>query len=295
LDKIEENYKSYIVKMHDHVEILTQDDIYLPALIFHAHRESRGVILLCPGLGIPKEFYVSYCKYLQEQNYDVLIFDYRGLGEAHLKDQTGRINLIEWAIQDIPACINYLRERHPDKKLFFFGHSIGGQIAGLVPNFHLVDKAVFFCSTGGHSASFDFPVNVFSFIMFYIQIPLVTKFFGYLPKGMTYRGVAIAKGVAQQWAKISRHPKYFLGFIGNLIPKAYYDQVNQPILWLSFTDDKIGTTRALRFMMDHYTNAEISKERIDPQKEGLPRIGHSGFFNSSKGKQLWHLPLEFIK
>ena len=158
--------------MHELVNILTKDGISLEAFLFNPLSDRKGVILICPGLGIPKEFYNSYCEYMQQKGYSVLIFDYRGLGDAHLKDRTGKVKLSAWAEHDIPSCIDWLKERYPNEKLYFFGHSVGGQIAGLVPNFHLIHKAVFFCSTGGYFTLFDFPVNVFSFIMFYIQIPL---------------------------------------------------------------------------------------------------------------------------
>ena len=111
---------------------------------------------------------------------------------------------------------------------------------------------------------------------------------------MTYRGVAIAKGVAQEWARISRHPKYFKGVVGTTIKEEHYAQVTQPILWLSFTDDKIATIRAVDFMKAHYVNAEVTHKRMNPALVGLPRIGHSGFFNPKKGKELWNIPLDFL-
>ena len=194
---------------------------------------------------------------------------------------------------DIPSCIDWLSEKHPSEKIYYLGHSVAGQVAGIVPNFHRIHKAIFFCSTGGYFTLFNFPVNVFSFIMFYIQIPIVTKIFGHLPKGITYRGVAIARDVANQWAYISRQKNYFKSLLNSQTDR--YKSVNQRIEWLSFTDDKIATIRAVQYMMDFYPSASITHHRVNPSELGLDRIGHSGLFNPKKGKPFWGHVLHYIE
>ena len=280
--------------MHKKIKVLTEDGVQISALLFSPKSQSKGVILFCPGLGIPKEFYLNYCEFLRSSDYRVLVFDYRGIGKDDLREKTSKINLTNWPLQDIPACINYILREFPSDKIYYVGHSVAGQIAGLVPNIESIDRFVFFCSTGGHYRLFEFPLNLFTFFMFYVHIPIVSTLFGHLPKGLTYRGVAISKGVAKDWAMFSRHPLYFRGFVKSRFEKDLYEKITQKIDWISFSDDPIATSKALKFMMGHYKNAPISHHQIDPKSLSLSRIGHSGFFNKKKGRKLWEWSLGIL-
>ena len=64
---------------------------------------------------------------------------------------------------------------------------------------------------------------------------------------------------------------------------------------ISFTDDPIATDRAIETMMQFYKNAPIEYHKINPKQRGLSRIGHSGFFSTKAGEELWRLPLNIIE
>ena len=172
---------------------------------------------------------------------------------------------------------------------------MGGQVAGLMSNYHLIERYFFFCSTAGHWRLFDFPMNIFSLFMWYVHIPITTRLLGYMPKSLTYRGVSMSKGVAVEWAAWSRRKKYISAFFNKTIEKEYYSDITQKISILSFTDDPIATNRAMTSMLAYYKNASIEKHRINPSDLGLGRIGHSGFFTRKANQQLWRLPLDLIE
>ncbi len=280
----------------DQLTITTSDQYPLDVLLFTPTQESKGVILICPGLGIPKEVYEKYGQFLSEQDYTALVFDYRGIHNNRPKDfPASEINLRNWGIIDIPSILNWIKNKYPNQKCYLFGHSVGGQIAGLVKNHHLVDRFVFFCSTAGHWRLFNFPLNIFTWFMWYLHIPITTTLLGHMPKSLTYRGVSMAKGVALEWAAWSRKKGYIADLLGKTIQEQFYEEIHRKIDLVSFTDDPIATDRAIQRMMQFYKNASISYHQIDPKKRGLPRIGHSGFFSSKAGKELWRFPLDLIE
>ncbi len=280
----------------DQLRITTSDQYPLDTLLFTPTQASKGVILICPGLGIPKEVYEQYGQFLSEQNYTALVFDYRGIHNNMPKDFPAfEINLRNWGIKDIPSMLHWIKHKYPNQKCYLFGHSVGGQIAGLVENHHLVDRFVFFCSTAGHWSLFNFPLNIFTWFMWYLHIPITTTLLGHMPKSLTYRGVSMAKGVAIEWAAWSRKKGYIADLFGKTIPKQFYETIHQKIDLISFTDDPITTDRAVLSMMTFYKNAPITYHKIDPTKRGLPRIGHSGFFSKKAGKELWRFPLDLIE
>lgn len=283
--------------MKTSLQIPTTDNLLLSAFLFEPKSLPKGVILLCTGMGIPKEFYERYCTFLAEEGYVALVFDYRGMGNFLKKSASNHkeINLRNWAIKDMTSVVNWLKVRYPNQKLYFFGHSVGGQIAGLMENHDLIERFVFFSSTTGHWTVFGFPMNLLTIFMFYLHIPITTRLFGYMPKSLTYRGVGIAKGVAQEWAQWSRKRNYIAAFFDKTLPENYYEAIQQKIEVIWFTDDFIATHRAVSSMLAYYKNADVTQHPMNPKELGLPRMGHGGFFTKRAGKKMWRYPLGLIE
>ncbi len=281
--------------MKQALEISATDGFPLPAILVEPSTSSKGIILLCPGLGIPKEFYERYVDFLGQQGYTTLVFDYRGINledkELANKDS---VNLRNWGIKDMVGATNWLHQQYPQQKLYLFGHSIAGQVAGLMENHVLINRYFFFCSTTGHHSVFDASMSAFSWFMFHVHIPITSRIFGYMPPSLTYRGVSIAKGVALEWARWSRKRDYISAFFGKTIEQQYYTDIKKSIDWIYFKDDPIATQKAVGTMMEYYPNATITHHHLTPTEMGLPRIGHSGFF-TRKAEKIWAYPLELIE
>lgn len=277
------------------LDFFAKDGYVLSGLLFEPDKHPQGAILLCPGLGIPKEFYAKYGAYLADEGYLTLLFDYRGIGEQVSQESDERVNLQNWGLEDIPGALTYLNENYPKLKITMIGHSVGGQVAGLIINHHLVDRFIFIATTGGYWPIFDFRMKLLSWFMFNVHIPITTRIFGYLPPSLTYRGVRIAKGVALEWAYWSRQKKYISALFGKEIKHNYYKEIKHRIDWIWSLDDEISVPAAVQSMMDYYTNATIINHPIDPSSLGIAKIGHAGFFTSSCKEKLWRFPLDLIE
>lgn len=280
--------------MIQELNIPTPDGLLLPAFLIEPSATSKGVILLGTGLGIPKEFYKKYLLFLGQQGYTALVFDYRGINPTDKQKKAENINLRNWGVIDLPTVLTWLHQQYANQPLYFFGHSIAGQVAGLMNNHDLIDRYFFFCSTTGHHSVFGFPLNIFTWFMFNLHIPITSRLFGYMPPSLTYRGVKIAKGVALEWAEWSRQRAYISAFFTSTIPKQYYEQLTQSIDWIYFKDDPIATKKAIHSMMAYYPNATITAHPLDPSHLGLERVGHSGFF-TSKAEKIWRYPLDLLE
>ncbi len=282
--------------MPKRITITTSDKVNLDAFLFEAKEAIKGTILLNPGLGIPKEFYQKYAAYLAEQGYSCLVYDYRGIGESGAQAPDKKvINLRNWGIVDMVATTDYLYQKYPEQKIYFIGHSIGGQVAGLMKNHHLIERFIFVNTTHGYWPLFNFPLNIFSAFMWYLHMPITANLFGYMPRSLTYRGIKMAKGVALEWAAWSRKKNYIAHYFGKNIPTNFYENITQNIDVIRFEDDPIAIPRTVNAMMAYYKNAPIKMHAIDPKKSGAKRVGHSGFFSEKLGKPWWDLPLEIIE
>lgn len=282
--------------MQKQVIITTSDQVDLHGLLYEPVQSPNGAILLNPGLGIPKEFYQDYATYLATKGYVCLVYDYRGIAESgkNVSDPK-KINLRNWGLIDMVATIDYLHKKYPTQKVYFIGHSIGGQVAGLVKNHHLVERFIFVATTHGYWPLFNFPLNLFSAFMWYLHIPIAANLFGYMPPSLTYRGIRMAKGVALEWAAWSRKKDYIAHFFGKSIPANFYKKITQDIDVIRFEDDPIAIPKTVQAMMAYYPNASINIHSFDPKKMGIKRVGHSGYFSAKLGKPFWELPLAIIK
>ena len=64
--------------------IKCKDGYPLTARFYATNAASRKAlpILICPATGITAQFYHSFNVWLQAQGYDVLCFDFRGIGQS---------------------------------------------------------------------------------------------------------------------------------------------------------------------------------------------------------------------
>ncbi len=282
--------------MQKRITITTSDKIDLNGLLYEPKQAAKGAILINPGLGIPKEFYQKYAAFVAQKGYVSLVYDYRGIAASGKNTKNKKaINLRNWGIIDMVATIDYLHQNYPQQKIYFIGHSIGGQVAGLAKNYHLIERFIFIATTHGYWPLFNFPLNLFSAFMWYLHIPITANLFGYMPPSLTYRGIRMAKGVALEWAAWSRKKNYIAHYFGKNIITNFYEKIIQNIDLIRFEDDPIAIPKTVSAMMAYYKNASIKIHSVDPKKIGKKRVGHSGFFSEKLGESFWELPLEIIE
>ena len=247
------------------------------------------------GLGIPRAFYHKYATFLSHQGYHILTFDYRGIGDSQENRGNTTTNLKDLGEFDMVAVAHFLRQKYPSLPLHFFTHSVGGQVFGLMQNHEIFDQVVFISTVSAYIWDYDLLVSLPTAYLFYLHIPIVTRIWGELPKGMTYRGISIAKGIAQDWARYGRDKRYIGCDFGKKIKQHYYPDIKRKIHTIHFTDDPFAKPKSIERMMQYYKNADIQYHKIVPADFNLKKIGHSGFFSSKVGEQLWRYPLDLIE
>ena len=103
----------------------------------------RLPVLICPATGITKSFYHAFATWLNEQGYAVLCFDFRGIGDSlHEPLKQCNASIVDWGQLDIPAAVNTLLQKTQAEQVVLLGHSAGGQLLGINPEYHKVAKVV---------------------------------------------------------------------------------------------------------------------------------------------------------
>ena len=109
--------------------IKAKDKYKLSCRLFNT-KNPKAIILMIHGMEEHKERYYDFAKYLQKNNYVVLISDMRGHGSdapilSHIADKDGDKRLVE----DIDILTKYIKKKYKEKKIYLFAHSMGTIIA----------------------------------------------------------------------------------------------------------------------------------------------------------------------
>lgn len=248
----------------------------------------RMAILVSSGTAYPLGFYERIARYLAQRGAVVLTYDFRGIGQSApdtLKNSP--IDYPQWGQRDQPAALETLKAEVPDLPLFHIGHSIGGSLAGFMPN-HADIHAHAFVSVGSgywpHHLRHYNPTELF----FWFGLgPLHMLRYGYIRQGRLWTGTDLPPRVFRTWRRWCMTRDFFGTDLraGKLEPQFYQD-VTAPIRSWVFSDDPIATPRAARVVLDAYPNASHQMIHRTPSDYGRTRIGHDGAFR--KGMEpLW--------
>lgn len=175
----------------------------------------------------------------------------------------------------------------PEKPLYWLGHSLGGQLLGLLPEPERIAKAVTIASGSGYWRENSPALKRKVWWLWYVVAPLSMRLFGYFP-GKRLRKVGnLPRGVMEQWRRWCLDRDYAIGVEGAAV-KVGFSAVRVPITSLSFADDEMMSWRNVESLHGFYANAPKTMKRIGPEDIDANRIGHFGFFKARFEQSLWH-------
>lgn len=239
----------------------------IEATFFHPETSPRAALLIVPAMGVNQRFYASLAAWLADHGYLVATFDYVGIGRSRVQRLAELdVDILDWARVDCDVMVRELRSLVPGKELYWIGHSLGGQILGLLPDPTRVAKAVTVACGSGYWRENSPQLRRRVWWLWYVLAPVVTRLFGYFP-GKRLRKVGdLPRGVIEQWRRWCLNPDYAIGAEGPQV-RAAFASVRTPITSLSFTDDEMMSARNTQSLHSHYTGA--------PKKDGAHRAVRS--------------------
>ncbi|HEX3139843.1 MAG TPA: alpha/beta fold hydrolase [Rhizobacter sp.] len=273
-------------------EFKAADGFALQGRLYGDPAACRSAVLIVAAMGVPQRFYADFAAWLVSQGHAVMSFDYRGTGEsrpAHMKHSLRGLqaDITTWAEQDTAAALAWLDAQvSAQTPIHWLGHSLGGQIFGMVPNRARVSGVVTIGVGTGYWLRNAAKARAYVWWLWFVVAPLAMKLKGYFP-GKRLRKVGdLPLGVMQQWRRACLNRDYLVG-VGGAKMRRDYAAVTTPILSLSFTDDEYMSARNTADMHAFYANAPREMRRIAPRDIGEKRIGHFGFFRQRFAPTLW--------
>ncbi|MEW7963660.1 alpha/beta hydrolase, partial [Acinetobacter baumannii] len=129
-----------------------------------------------------------------------------------LKQSTASIT--DWGTLDIPAAIDALLIKTKANQVILIGHSAGGQLLGVVPNYNKVAKVITVAGSTGHIKGLKGKTKVLAPVMFNLIFPISSLVKGYGATQFIGMGENLPKKVAQQWREFCSRPGYVKNAIG---------------------------------------------------------------------------------
>ncbi|MCC6948485.1 MAG: alpha/beta fold hydrolase [Bradyrhizobiaceae bacterium] len=243
--------------------------------------------LIAPATAVPRGFYGRFAAYLAEQGFDVLDFDYRGVGGSRPKSLRGfRGRMRDWAALDATAAVDFASGLNPEKPLVYVGHSFGGQALGLIPNNGKVHRALLVASQAGYWRYLTPASERYrAYIMLRFIGPLVARTVGYLPAGIGL-GEGLPRDVFLEWAGWCLKPNYLFDD-ETLDARANYPHYKGALRAVGLADDPWATPPAIARLLQGYTGTKPEHITVEPNDADARRIGHFNYFRPEFRDTLW--------
>lgn len=271
--------------------VSSADGYPLAATRYSSTSPANATIIVAGATGVQQRFYRGFAEYAASGGYEVITFDYRGLGGSSPGALRGfKMDYSDWATLDLAAVIEAARDGRP---LLLVGHSFGGVAFGLVPNIGYVDAVYAYGAGAGWHGWMSRYEALKVLLLWHIVGPITSRIFGFIPGQMLGLGSDLPIGVYRDWKRWTRFKRLFFDdpLMSAAAQKA--SQVQMPVMAANSIDDAWAPPRSRDALMSGYTGAKVTTLDIDPASRDLGPIGHVGYFRES-AKPLWHDALDWL-
>lgn len=248
-------------------------------------------------------YYARFAGWLHGQGWDVVTYDYRGIGVSRPPSLRGlAADWIDWGANDCEGALRHVTRHFPGQPIDVVGHSIGGCVIGLAASAHRVRRIFTMGAQHAYWRDYAPRQRAAMFLRWHIAMPLLAHLLGYVPARRLGWMEDTPKGVALDWARMG--PRFTASVRrGRRTPQGEPEAevlaqrmaaVRAPILALGIEDDPFGTVPALERLLACYTGSERHHLRLAPVDIGVPAIGHFAFFHDRFRETLWPLVRDWL-
>ncbi|MEI4551054.1 serine aminopeptidase domain-containing protein [Pseudoalteromonas spongiae] len=270
------------------------EDNYVLAATAYLPDNVKAAVVIGPATGIKRQFYNAFAEYLAGNDFGVLTYDNRGIGQSIDGDIASHTASLQcWGQLDKPAAISCLQQLFPNTSYHLVGHSAGGQLIGLAKNATELSSIFNFASSSGQLRNMKLKDQFKSHFFMNMFIPLSNMVFGYTKSQWFGMGEPLPKQVAKQWQTWCNGSGYVKTAFNKTVFTHYYNELAMPALWVNAVDDFIATDENVRDMLSVCPNLVANTLTLSPADHNLNEIGHMKFF-SRRANTLWPIVLDWL-
>ncbi len=250
-------------------------------------RGAAAKVVINPATGVTARFYHRYARFLAERGFDVLTYDYRGIGLSRPKTLRGcGYRWRDWGELDFDAAVRFLAGCG-DGPLLVVGHSIGGFLPGLAESGVRVTRMLTVGAQFAWWGDYARSQRLKLFLKWHLAMPLLTALCGYFPGRRLGWLEDLPADVANEWSfrgpRFERsHPR-----ADREVVTARMGVFGASILAVTVSDDELGTLAAARRTLRYYAGAERTLVHLLPADCGRDAIGHFNLFHDMHASGFW--------
>lgn len=259
-----------------------------------AQDSSRAVVIINTATSVRCRHYSRFADYLFAHGFDVITYDYRGIGESRPASMKGlKASWSDWGALDFEAMLKRVQREFPGQPIDVVAHSFGGCAAGLAASGQLIRHLVTVGAQFAYWRDYE-PVHRWRmFGKWHVVMPLVTMLCGYFPGKRLGWLEDTPAGVVRDWstptARYEKRPS------GQDIHVRNFAAVTAKTLAISISDDPYGTVPAIERLLGYFTGSKNTHLRIAPEDIGEQEVGHFAFFRSAYQATLWPIALSWLQ
>ena len=258
----------------------------------------RPVVIINAATSVHCRHYSRFAAYLFANGFDVITYDYRGIGESRPGSIKGlNASWTDWGALDFEAMLRRAQREFPGQPIDVVGHSFGGCAAGLSESGQVIRRLVTVGAQFAYWRDYAPEKRWRMFGKWHLLMPLLTLFCGYFPGKRLGWLEDTPAGVVRDWstptARYERRPsgRAMLARTGHLP----FANLRAQTLGISMSDDPYGTIAAIERLLNYFSHAPNTHLRIDPQDIGEQQVGHFAFFRSAYQATLWPIALNWLQ
>ncbi|CAI8917628.1 Alpha/beta hydrolase [Pseudomonas sp. IT-347P] len=258
----------------------------------------RPVVIISAATSVRCRHYSRFAAYLFANGFDVMTYDYRGIGESRRGSIKGlNASWTDWGALDFEAMLKRAQREFPGQPVDVIGHSFGGCAAGLGESGRVIRRLVTVGAQFAYWRDYAPEQRWRMFGKWHVMMPLLTLFCGYFPGKRLGWLEDTPTGVVRDWstpaALYERRPsgRALMKKTGTLP----FANVRAQTLAISISDDPYGTIPAIERLLAYFDNAAKTHLRIEPQDIGEQQVGHFAFFRSAYQATLWPIALNWLQ
>ncbi|GLU32455.1 alpha/beta fold hydrolase [Trinickia caryophylli] len=290
-----------------------EDGYRLGGFVWHADRPAaadaghpggaRSVVVVNAATSVRCRYYFRFAARVAAQGHDVVLYDYRGIGESRPPRLAGlRATWLDWGRLDCEAALRFALHRFPGKPLDVVAHSIGGFVVGLAPSNHTLRRVFTMGAQYAYWRDYAQRERLAMLAKWHVAMPALAALLGYVPARRLGWMEDTPRGVALAWSRSRARfeDTYRRGPLA--VPRAarerlvsQFAQLRAPICAVSVTDDPFGTVPAIERLLGYFAaSAERLHVRLAPRHIGADAIGHFAFFHRRFEHTLWPIALHWL-
>ncbi|WP_263263794.1 alpha/beta fold hydrolase [Pseudomonas sp. RIT-PI-S] len=266
------------------VSIACADGLELQGTLHPSAQAAAAVVILHPATGVTERMYFAFARYLSEQGFHALTYNYRGVGLTARQVLAG---FSTWADQDVEAVTGWVAAQYPDLPRFAIGHSFGGHAIGLCASSQQLQGAVLIASQAG-CLRFITPLAERLRVAALLKVigPLCARLLGYVPGKRLGIGEDLPAQVMLEWCRWTSLPRYFFDD-PSMNAAARFSRPRMPVLAIGLDDDPWAPPAAIDLISQQLTGCQVERRQLSPAHSQGQAIGHMGFFRERHAATLW--------